>query len=127
VQVKDFRQLLTPPLVWLAAGSSLPAAAQSLSPNQQLGRDIFKELVEISTVTATGDTLKAAEAMAARLKDAGFPDADAQVLSPAPRKANLVARLHGSGARRPILLLAHLDVVEAMHWVSSGCSRITAE
>ena len=87
--------------------------AQALTPHQQLARDIHKELVDINTVTATGDTLEAAEAMAARLKTAGFPDADVQVLSPAPRKGNLVARLHGTGARRPILLLAHLDVVEA--------------
>lgn len=89
------------------------AWAQALSSHQQLARDIYKELVEINTVTATGDTLKAAEAMAARLKAAGFPDADVHVLSPAPRKGNLVARLHGTGARKPILLLAHLDVVEA--------------
>ena len=51
--------------------------------------------------------------MAARLKAAGFPAADVQVLGPNARKGNLVARLHGSGARRPLLLLAHLDVVEA--------------
>jgi acetylornithine deacetylase/succinyl-diaminopimelate desuccinylase-like protein len=87
--------------------------AQALTPHQQLAREIFKELVEINTVTATGDTLKAAQAMADRLKTAGFADADVRVLSPAPRKGNLVARLHGTGARKPILLLAHLDVVEA--------------
>jgi acetylornithine deacetylase/succinyl-diaminopimelate desuccinylase-like protein len=95
----------------LAAGA---AAAEGLNAQQQLGHDIYKELVEIDTTTATGDTRAAAEAMAARLKAAGFPDADVQVLSPAPRKGNLVARLHGSGARRPILLLAHLDVVPAL-------------
>src|SRR2546430_3942067 len=89
------------------------AAAQSLSPHQRLAREIYKELVEINTVTATGDTAKAAEAMAARLRAVGFPDADVQVFTPAPRKGNLVARLRGTGARRPILLLAHLDVVEA--------------
>jgi acetylornithine deacetylase/succinyl-diaminopimelate desuccinylase-like protein len=87
--------------------------AQSLSPNQQLARDIYKELIEINTVTATGDTLKAAEAMAARLRAAGFAGNDIQVFKPAPRKGNLVARLRGTGARRPILLMAHLDVVEA--------------
>ena len=87
--------------------------AQALTPHQQLARDIFKELVEINTVTATGDTLIAAQAMAARLKAAGFTDADVRVLSPAPRKGNLVARLRGTGVRKPILLLAHLDVVEA--------------
>jgi len=64
-------------------------------------------------VTATGDTAHAAEAMAARLRTAGFSDADVQVFTPAPHKGNLVARLRGTGARKPILLLAHLDVVEA--------------
>jgi acetylornithine deacetylase/succinyl-diaminopimelate desuccinylase-like protein len=87
--------------------------AQALNPQQQLARDIYQELIEINTVTATGDTLRAAEAMAARLRAAGFDPADVQVLSPAPRKGNLVARLRGSGARKPLLLLAHIDVVEA--------------
>jgi acetylornithine deacetylase/succinyl-diaminopimelate desuccinylase-like protein len=93
-----------------AAGSS---AAEGLNPQQQLAYDIYKELVEINTVTATGDTAKAAEAMAARLRAAGFADADVQAFSSAPRKGNLVARLRGSGTRKPILLLAHLDVVPA--------------
>jgi acetylornithine deacetylase/succinyl-diaminopimelate desuccinylase-like protein len=91
----------------------LLAGAQSLSPHQRLARDIHKELVEINTVTATGDTAKAAEAMAARLRSAGFPAADVRVFTPAPRKGNLVARMRGSGANKPILLLAHIDVVEA--------------
>ncbi len=94
--------------------SALPARADSLTADQQRAHDIYKELVEIDTTTATGDTKAAAEAMAGRLKAAGFPDADVQVFSPAPRKGNLVARLHGSGARKPILLLAHLDVVPAL-------------
>src|SRR5438874_12851962 len=89
------------------------ATAQSLSPQQQLARDIYRELVEINTVTATGDTARAAEAMAARLRAGGFAAADVNVFTPAPRKGNLVARLRGTGARKPILLLAHLDVVEA--------------
>ena len=88
-------------------------AAEGLSPQQQLAFDIYKELIEINTVTATGDTARAAEAMAARLRAAGFAEADIHVFSPAPHKGNLVARLHGSGARRPFLLLAHLDVVPA--------------
>ena len=99
-----------------AALLALPgsARAEGLMPDQQRAHDIYKELVEIDTTTATGDTKQAADAMAARLKAAGFPDADAQVFSPAPRKGNLVARLHGSGARKPILLVAHLDVVPAL-------------
>jgi acetylornithine deacetylase/succinyl-diaminopimelate desuccinylase-like protein len=91
----------------------VPAHAQSLTAQQQLALDIYKELVEINTVTETGDTGRAADAMAARLRAAGFTGADLQVFKPAPRKGNLVARLHGSGARKPILLLAHMDVVAA--------------
>src|SRR5690242_19521640 len=89
------------------------AVAEGLTPPQQLAYDIYKELVEIDTTTATGDTALAALAMAARLKAGGFTDADVHVFSPAPHKGNLVARLKGSGARKPILLVAHLDVVPA--------------
>jgi acetylornithine deacetylase/succinyl-diaminopimelate desuccinylase-like protein len=89
------------------------AAADDLKPHQQLAHDIYKELIEIDTTTATGDTARAADAMAARLKAGGFAEADVHAFSPAPRKGNLVARLHGSGARKPILLVAHLDVVPA--------------
>jgi acetylornithine deacetylase/succinyl-diaminopimelate desuccinylase-like protein len=88
------------------------AGAQS-RPNDAPARDIFKELIEINTTDSVGSTTTAAEAMATRLKAAGFPAADVQVLGPDPRKGNLVARLRGSGGRRPLLLLAHLDVVEA--------------
>src|SRR6266567_137702 len=88
-------------------------SAQALSPSQQFAREIYRELVEINTVTGTGDTGKAAEAMAARLRAAGYTGPDLQVFNPAPRKGNLVARLHGTGARKPILLMAHIDVVEA--------------
>src|SRR5215470_10949649 len=96
-------------------GASPPPEAQpaTLAPHQRLLREIYQELVEINTTDSVGDNTKAAEAMARRLLAAGFPAADVQVLVPAPRKGNLVARLHGTGARRPLLLLAHLDVVEA--------------
>jgi acetylornithine deacetylase/succinyl-diaminopimelate desuccinylase-like protein len=97
-----------------------PGAAQALPATQQLARDIYKELVEINTVTPTGDTGAAADAMAARLRAAGFSGSDLQVFKPAQRKGNLVARIHGTGARKPILLMAHLDVVEARRedWTS---------
>jgi len=97
----------------LALMLPLLAAAQALTAEQRLARDIYNELVEINTVTTTGDTAKAAQAMAARLRAAGFPADDVRVFTPAPRKGNMVARLHGSGAKKPILLLAHIDVVEA--------------
>src|ERR1700676_2999507 len=93
--------------------TSKPAVADALSPQQQLAFDIYKELLEFNTVTATGDTAQAAEAMAARLRAAGIAEADIHVIHPAPRKGNLVARLHSTGTRKPILLLAHLDVVPA--------------
>jgi len=94
-------------------GTPFSVSAQALFPHQQIARDAYQELVEINTVTATGDRARAAEAMAARLRAAGFSGQDVQVFIPAPRKGNLVARLRGNGSRRPILLLAHLDVVEA--------------
>jgi acetylornithine deacetylase/succinyl-diaminopimelate desuccinylase-like protein len=93
--------------------AATPLAAEGLNANQQRAFDIYKELIEINTVTATGDTAQAAEAMAARLRTGGFPDADVHAFSPAPRKGNLVARLRGTGARKPILLVAHIDVVPA--------------
>ncbi len=80
---------------------------------RRLTHDIYKQLIEINTTESSGNTTTAAEAMAARLHDAGFPAADVQVLAPNPRKGNLVARLRGSTKAKPILLLAHLDVVEA--------------
>src|SRR3989449_725937 len=87
-------------------------SAQS-QPNDARARAIFKELIEINTTDSVGNVTKAAEAIAARLKAAGFAAADVQVLGPDPRKGNLVLRWRGSGARKPLLLLAHLDVVEA--------------
>jgi acetylornithine deacetylase/succinyl-diaminopimelate desuccinylase-like protein len=90
-----------------------PVQTQILTAQQQLAVDIYKARAEINTVTQTEDTGRAADAMAARLRAAGFDAADVQVIKPAPRKGNLVARLRGTGARRPMLLLAHLDVVEA--------------
>lgn len=91
-------------------GGAQPAA---LAPHQARLREIYRELIEIDTTHQHGDNTKAAEAMARRLLAAGLPAADVQVLAPAPRKGNLVARLRGTGARKPLLLLAHLDVVEA--------------
>jgi acetylornithine deacetylase/succinyl-diaminopimelate desuccinylase-like protein len=106
--------------VWLSTLISIAAmsiagsaAAQTPSPQQQAFRDIYRELIEIDTTDTAGDTLQAAEAMAARLKAAGFPAGDMRVISTGPRKGNLVARLRGSGARKPVLLLAHIDVVPA--------------
>ncbi|MGH6611345.1 MAG: M20/M25/M40 family metallo-hydrolase, partial [Burkholderiaceae bacterium] len=91
------------------------AVAADLKPEQQALFDIYKELVEINTTDSVGDNTAAARAVAARLVAAGFPQEDVRVLVPPgnARKGNLVARLRGNGAQKPLLLLAHLDVVEA--------------
>jgi acetylornithine deacetylase/succinyl-diaminopimelate desuccinylase-like protein len=98
---------------FMAACFAAPAGATGLAPHQRLLREIYEELVEIDTTHSAGDTYRAAEAMGARLRAAGFPSDDVHVLLAAPRKGNLVAHFHGTGPARPILLLAHLDVVEA--------------
>src|ERR1017187_767275 len=90
----------------------LPLCAQS--PDQRLSREIFQQLIEINTTDSSGDNTRAAEAMAPRSRAAGFPERDIHVLAPVARKGNLVVRLHGTGAARPILFLGHLDVVEAL-------------
>lgn len=100
------------PILLLA--TTLHAAAPPLDPpTRQMIRDIYQQLIEINTTESAGNMTAAAEAMAGRLRAAGFPASDVQVLGPEPRHGNLVARLRGSGAAKPLLLLAHLDVVEA--------------
>jgi acetylornithine deacetylase/succinyl-diaminopimelate desuccinylase-like protein len=77
--------------------------------------DIFKQLIEINTTDSVGSTTVAAQAMAQRLLEAGFPKADVVVLGPNDRKGNMVARYRGrTGSKlKPILIIGHLDVVEA--------------
>jgi acetylornithine deacetylase/succinyl-diaminopimelate desuccinylase-like protein len=103
--------------VLLAVAAIAPAHAQNPRPLNQwdrLAHDLFKEMIEINTEESSGSTLQAAQAMAARLKAAGFPDSDVVVLQNAPKKGNLVARLRAKNpTKKPILLLSHLDVVEA--------------
>src|SRR5215470_10052581 len=77
------------------------AQQNGLTPEHQLARDIFKELIEINTTdTPAGNVTTAAEAV--------------QVVGPLPNKKNIVVRLHGRGQGKPILFLGHLDVVEAL-------------
>lgn len=94
----------------------LPAAslrAQQSSDVNKLAHDIYKQLIETNTTESTGNMTTAADEMAARLRAAGFPASDVVVLGQDARHGNIVARIHGTGARKPILFLAHLDVVEA--------------
>ncbi len=95
----------------------LPAQQKPLNPNQQLARAIYKELVELNTSVVTGDITPAANAMSRRFRDAGFPEKDIFVGGPTAKKHNMVVRYRGrggAGAPKPVLLLAHLDVVEAL-------------
>src|ERR1700733_75226 len=94
---------------------SFSASAETMRPDaeRQLAHDLYKEFVEIQSGYTTGATTPVAEAAASRLKAAGFPDSDIFVGGPIPTKANLVVRYHGTGSGKPILLLAHIDVVEA--------------
>ena len=102
----------------LALGATVvtaPARAQQPGDrDQRLARDLLAELVGINTTLEHGNTTPAALAMAARLRAAGLPDSDVVVVGAGETNRNLVARLRGTGRRRPILLLAHLDVVEAL-------------
>src|ERR1700735_5056105 len=86
-------------------------------PDRQLARSIYKEFVEIQSGFSTGSTTPVAEAAARYLKSAGFPESDIFIGGASPKKANLVVRYRagkaGTGSLKPILLLAHTDVVEA--------------
>jgi acetylornithine deacetylase/succinyl-diaminopimelate desuccinylase-like protein len=90
--------------------------AQDHVPPNQFAREIFKQLIEINTTDSVGNVTTAAEAMAARLREAGFPEADLHVAGPTDKKKNLVARLHGATTsnKKPLLFIGHLDVVEAL-------------
>ena len=99
----------------LLLSASVAFAQAPLTAGQRELRAIYQELVEINTTDSAGDCTRASEAMASRMRSGGFTQAEVQVLVPpgAPKKGNLVARLAGTGAVRPLLMLAHIDVVEA--------------
>ena len=95
-----------------AGAQNLPDGTP-LTAEQQRFHDIYKELVEINTTNSTGDNTEAAKAMQKHLLAAGFKAEDIQLFEPYPRKGNLVVRYRGTGSKKPVLLLAHIDVVEA--------------
>ena len=107
--------------VWIWLGAALltsmlttnGAAAQTQTEYQQLARDIIRQLIDINTTDSVGNVTTAAEAMAKRLREAGFDEKDIQTAGPRDNKKNLIVRYHGTGRRKPVLFIGHLDVVEA--------------
>jgi acetylornithine deacetylase/succinyl-diaminopimelate desuccinylase-like protein len=92
---------------------ALPLMAQLDQANRQLAHEILKELIEINTTDSVGNVTTASEAMATRLRAAGYSDSDIFIGGPNDRKKNLVVRLRGTGTKKPVLMIGHLDVVEA--------------
>jgi acetylornithine deacetylase/succinyl-diaminopimelate desuccinylase-like protein len=92
----------------------VPSAQTPSPPLIESSRQLLRDLVGINTAEPDGNTTIAATRVAEFLKSAGFPAEDVQVIGPDPRRGNLVARLRGRGTGKPILFIAHLDVVAAM-------------
>jgi acetylornithine deacetylase/succinyl-diaminopimelate desuccinylase-like protein len=101
-------------LLLAACSSAFAASLLPPDPDMKLAREIYKEMIEVKSGFTTGATTPIAESVAARFKAAGFPASDIFVGGAAAHKFNVVVRYHGTGARKPILLLAHTDVVEAL-------------
>ena len=97
--------------LWLLCVTS--SFAQVTPADRQFARDVLKELIEINTTDSVGNVTTASEAMAKRFREAGFAESDIFIGGPNDRKKNLVVRLRGTGAKKPVLLMGHLDVVEA--------------
>jgi acetylornithine deacetylase/succinyl-diaminopimelate desuccinylase-like protein len=93
--------------------SQVKGIPQVRNAQQELAFDIFRELVDINTTVNMGSTV-AAEVMAKRLRNAGFPESDISVVGPQPQHMNLVVRYRGKGTQPPVLFIGHLDVVEAL-------------
>jgi acetylornithine deacetylase/succinyl-diaminopimelate desuccinylase-like protein len=104
-------------LLFIASSACFAASTMPPEADQRLAHDIYKEIIEIKSGFTTGATTPVVEAIAKRLRAAGFPDSDIFIGGAIPTKANLVVRYHGreqaTAKLKPILLLAHTDVVEA--------------
>lgn len=106
-----------PAALAFALAASLAAQQAPLTPSQQFAHDVYKELIETNSSTTTSGTTVAANEMAQRFRDAGFPEGDIFLGGVRADKFNVVVRYHGRGGPngpKPLLLLAHLDVVEAL-------------
>lgn len=117
----------------LAAPATAQQTPPALTPYQALGRELLRELVETNTTPSVGSTTKAAEQLAARFRAAGFPAGDVEVLGPDTgvdaKDRNLIVRYRGAGRRPPVVLLGHLDVVEARRedWARDPFTLVEAD
>jgi acetylornithine deacetylase/succinyl-diaminopimelate desuccinylase-like protein len=111
--------------LWVSLTPAVPAQPAPAALGSS-ARELLRELVAINTAEPDGNTTAAAERVAAFLKAAGFPDHDVQVIGAGPRRGNLVATLRGRGAAKPVLFLAHLDVVPARRedWTTDPFSLV---
>jgi acetylornithine deacetylase/succinyl-diaminopimelate desuccinylase-like protein len=107
------RNLMVMAIFCAAAMVSPAAGAQTEKSVNAEAREIFQQLIEINSTDSVGSVTKASEAMAQRLLAAGFAEKDVIVAGPNERKKNLVVRYRGTGKKKPILFIGHLDVVEA--------------
>lgn len=121
-----FRSLV---LLLVLTGASSSVRAQAPDTNHQQAIDIFRQLIEINTTDSVGSVTAAAQAMQQRFLAAGFSAADMQLLGPNDRKQNLVVRYRGAGGKKPILLIGHLDVVEARRgdWTTDPFQFVTKD
>jgi len=113
----------------LTISSASLARAQAADPNHKEAVDIFRELIDINTTDSVGSITDAAKAMQQRFLAAGFPASEMQLLGPNDRKQNLVVRYHGASGKKPILLIGHLDVVEARRddWTTDPFQFLTKD
>src|ERR1700742_4754717 len=105
------------------------ARAQATEADHKEAVNIFRQLIEINTTDSVGSVTDAAKAMQQRFLAAGFPASDMQLLGPNDRKQNLVVRYHGASSKKPILLIGHLDVVEARRddWTTDPFQFVTKD
>lgn len=100
--------------IWVAKPAAASAQTNLSTEDSLLAAEIFQQLIEIRTLSGSPATVDAAKALAVRLRAAGFPEDDVRVVGPTPEAGNLVAIYRGDGTGgAPILLMAHLDVVDA--------------
>jgi len=104
---------LAPAILALSLAAPLSAQAPT-DAAQKEAREILAEMVSTNTSLQRGDVTPLAEKIAARFRKAGVAAADIQVIGPEAKNKNLVVRIHGKGTGKPVLFLAHLDVVDAL-------------